>query len=157
MDQLRLRLEVHAGTLVLDAMIEALAREDWLGGLALGAQLDPVIARMRKEKGEAFQRSAEALLLRGRELAGMATRVVEIVARFGTLLHVQAVIQADPLGREPDSAIVSGVLMRDGDNVIDPATDELIEGLRVVEIEPGRVRFRFEDACFYRALGAAAR
>lgn len=157
LEGLRLALEVHAGTLVLDTMAAALEREDTKAALRAHATLDAVIERMRGEEAEVFHRNAEAIYLRARELAERAERLAMIAARFGPLLHVQAIVYADQSGKEPDSAIISGAILREGDTLLDPTTDEPIEGLRVLEIEPGRVRFRYHDVEFFRALGADSR
>lgn len=154
---IRLQRELHAGTLIIEAMTEALEREDSQAALEVHTTLDAVLERMRDEESEVFHRNGEALFLRARDLADRAKRVAAIAARFGPLLHVQAVFLPGLDGKEPNAAIISGVILEEGDSVPDPATGEPIKDLRVVQIEPGRVRFRYEDTEVTRAVGQAPR
>ncbi len=149
---LRLQLELQAGNAALGAMADALRAGDWAAVRAAGDEIDETCERMRNEEREVFHRNAEALFLKGKALRDRAARLERIDRDFGALLRVTAIVVPDDR-LAPKSAIVGGEILREGDGVVDPGSGEPIDGLRVVEITRGAVRFRFEDTEVVRELG----
>lgn len=149
--QLSIKLQVYIseGNQHLRAMADAIRADQYDSALDHFNQIEALCEQMRNEEREVFHRNAEALFLRGKALADRARRLKKI-SEFK--LEVTGVVVAPPDGKEPDSAIINDRIYREGDTVIDKATDEEIEGLHVVEIIRSTVRFRYEDTEFVREL-----
>lgn len=148
---LQLQLEMQVGEDALRDMAEAMGANDWEALRAADARLDQVTTRMRRQERQVFHRNAEALSLRAKALRERAARLETFDGRFASLLRVTAVlVPDDPV--TPKAAIVGGQIVREGDAIVDPRTGEEVEGLRVVEIHAGTVRFRYEDTEFVREL-----
>ena len=59
-------------------------------------------------------------------------------------LSIQATILADPNSDEPNSVVIDGRIYRQGDTLLN-AQDEEIDGVRVIEVDEGGIRFRVGD------------
>lgn len=151
--QLSIKLQVYIseGNQHLRAMADAIRDDQYDAALDRFNQINDLCEQMRAEEREVFHRNAEALFLRGKALADRARRLKRI-SEFK--LDVTGIVVAPPGGQEPDSAIINDRIYREGDPVVDQATDEEIEGLRIVEVVRSTVRFRYEDTEFVRELRA---
>lgn len=89
---------------------------------------------------------------RAKALRDRAARLEQIERRFGPLLRVTAVLVPDD-DLTPRAAIAGDAILREGDVLVEPRTGAEVERLRVVEITPDAVRFRFEDTEVVRTLG----
>lgn len=100
---------------------------------------------------EALLRQVEMVFRRGYRLELEAQALAELQHRFGPLLRVTAVLSR---GTEREAlAVMGGRLQRELDGIVDPATDELIDGLTVLEVTADGVRLRFEGYAFTCPLG----
>lgn len=59
-------------------------------------------------------------------------------------LSIQATVLADPTSDEPDSVVIDGRIYRQGDTLMN-AQDEDIDGVRIIDVEEGGIRFRVGD------------
>lgn len=146
---IQLQVYISEGNQYLRAMAEAIRADEYDQALEHFTRIEELCDQMRAEEREVFHRNAEALYLRGKANADRARRLKRI-AEFQ--LNVEGVVVAPPGGGEPHSAIINDRIYREGDMVVDRATDEPVAGLRVVEILRSTVRFRFEDTEFIREL-----
>lgn len=145
---IQLQIYINTGNQLLRSMAEAIKRDEYDAALEQFEQIKELKEQMFNEDLEVFHRNAEAVFLRGKALADRATRLKRI-AEFP--LEITGIVVAPPEGDEEDSAIINNHIYREGDTVLDDQ-DEPIRGLRVVEIIPSTVRFRFEDTEFVRDL-----
>lgn len=146
---IRLQVFVSEGNQHLRAMADAIRTDQFDAALDRFTQMEALCEQMRGEERETFHRNAEFLYQRAKGLADRARRFKRI-AEFK--LVVTGVVVAPPDGKEPDSAIINDRIYREGDMVMDDATDEEIVGLWVMEIVEATVKFRFEDTEFVRSL-----
>jgi hypothetical protein len=146
---IRLQVYISEGNQHLRAMADAIRTDQYDQAIDHFNQIEALCEQMKAEDRDVFHRNAEALYLRGKALADRARRLKKI-SEFK--LVVTGVVVAPPDGKEPDRAIINDHIYTEGDQVIDPATDEEIQGLRVVEIIRSTVRFRYEDTEFVREL-----
>lgn len=146
--ELAVRLGVHYehGNLLLDAMEQALAREEPLAVRPLFLEMEELAEAMRAEEREVFHRNAEALYLRARSHRDRARRLEAMLA---FPLALTATVAGD--GAEP-RALLNGWPVAPGDEVKD--ADGALLPVRVVEIVPGAVRVRWEDLELVRSLPA---
>lgn len=154
---IKLQVYINEGNQHLRAMADAIRDETYDVALERFARIEEIVADMRAEEREVFHRNADALFLRGQALADKAKRMKRI-SEFK--LIVTGIVVAPPESDDPNSVIIEdspqgGVsrIYREGDTILD-ATDQEIDGLRVVRIARSTVTFRFEDTEFVRELKA---
>ncbi|MEZ6184418.1 MAG: hypothetical protein R3F62_05320 [Planctomycetota bacterium] len=112
---------VSEGNAELKTMVESIENEDYDVALASFAQIENIVTDMKKEEDPIFERNAEMLYLRGKQLAERAQRHKEI-AEFkleitGIVIASKAVSQGD--ANAYDSAIINDHIHRVGDEVFD--------------------------------------
>jgi len=146
---IKLQVYINEGNQHLRAMHDAIREERYDAALQRFQEIQEIVADMRDEERDVFHRNADALELRGQELATRARRLKKI-SEFELL--VTGIIVAPPDGKDPNSAIINDRIYHQGDTIIDNSTDEEIEGLRVERIVRSTVTFRFEDTEFVREL-----
>ena len=145
---IQLQIYINSGNNLLRAMAEAIKRDEYDAALEQFEQIKELKEQMFSEELVVFHRNAEAVFLRGKALAERAARLKQI-AEFP--LDITGIVVAPPEGDEEDKAIINDHIYAEGDTILDDQ-EEPIRGLRVVEIIPSTVRFRFEDTEFVRDL-----
>ncbi len=146
---IQLQIYINEGNQHLRAMADSIKRDEYDAALERFEQIKELKDQMFNEEREVFHRNAEALFLRGKALADRATRLKRI-AEF--VLVVSGIVVTPPDSEERDKAIINDTIYQEGETLLDTESDEPIEGLRVVEILPNTVRFRYEDTEFVREL-----
>lgn len=148
-----LRLLIREGNRALLAMRDDLEAERFQGVRERLLLLEDLAARLRALPLTEGARLAEALLLRGRALEDEA-RARERLARLP--LEVTGIVLPPPAEpgavAEPASAIVDDRVVRVGEEL--PLDEEGGDGLRVVAIGAGSVRFRWRGVELTRHLKA---
>lgn len=148
---IQLQIYINEGNQHLRAMADSIKRDEYDAALERFEQIKELKDQMFNEEREVFHRNAEALFLRGKALADRATRLKRI-AEF--VLDVRGIVVTPPDSEDKDKAIINDTIYQEGETLLDTESDEPIEGLRVVEILPNTVRFRYEDTEFVRELRA---
>lgn len=144
---LRLEVLLHEGNGLLAKGRAASDAGDWDAALGLVDRLDALVERLRGVGGAREARLADAFARRALEL-GERARTARAIAALR--LEVTGIVLPPP--GEPRRAIVNDRIHGEGDLVVDPASGEPVEDLRVVEIGVSVVRFRYRHTEFARAL-----
>jgi tetratricopeptide (TPR) repeat protein len=146
---IKLQIYINEGNRHLRGMQDAIREEQFDAALEHFARIEAVVEDMRNEEREVFHRNADALHLRGQSLADQARRLKKI-SEF--VLDVTGIVVVPPDSDDKDSAIINDRIYREGDTLVDEKTDEEIDGLQIVQIEPQTVKFKFEETPFIREL-----
>ncbi|MDC3378918.1 hypothetical protein OAX78_01370 [Planctomycetota bacterium] len=144
---IKLQVFINEGNEHLKTMADSIRSEEYDVALARFEEVKELCELMRAEEREVFHRNAEALFLRAKGLADRAT-ILKRIQQFS--LPITGIIVAP--SDQKDRAIIDDRIYEEGDAILDSATEEEIEGLRVVEILRSTVRFRYEDTEFVREL-----
>jgi len=145
---IRLQVFITRGNTLLQGIQAAIRDERYADASALSGEVAELVAEMEAEEREVFHRNAEALRVRAVDLSERAAELAR-AARFPLL--VTAIVVADDVYDGP-AAIVDGRVVREGDVLVDPDTQEEIEGLEVAKIARSTVTFRLDGFEFTREL-----
>ncbi len=144
---LRMELYVADGNQHLRSMAKLIRDDQFDEALERYGLLQELCEQMRGEPLEVFHGNADQLMLRGDQLARRA-RLELWAAKMP--LEVTGIVLAS--ASEENSAVINDRIYEAGDEIIDPATDEPILDLVLVEITRNTVRFRLSELEFIRAL-----
>lgn len=144
---IKLQIYINQGNQLLQAMAKAIAVEKFEEVFERFANLKGVVEDMKREERDEFHRNGDALYSRGKTLDDEAHKLKKI--KDFNLVVTGIVI--DPRPDSKDRAIINNKIYEVGDPVTD-ANDNEILGLRVVKINEGSVKFRYEDTEFFRQL-----
>lgn len=143
---IKLQLYINEGNHHLRAMADGISAEDYDSALDHFTEIEEIVEQMRNEERPVFHRNADALEIRATSLATRARRLKRI-SEFE--LSITGIVVAED---EYNSAIIDNRIYREGDTIVEPTTDEPIDGLRINKIQRSTVEFRFEDTIFVREL-----
>ena len=146
---------VSEGNTELETMVQSIENEEYDIALASFAQIENIVNDMKKEEDPIFERNAQMLYLRGKQLAERAQRYKEI-AEFklpitGIVIASKAVAQGD--ANAYDSAIINDHIHRVGDQVFDE--EKAIDpnpNLKLHELTETTVTFDYYGTKFVRAI-----
>ncbi|MBT7691580.1 MAG: hypothetical protein HN750_06130, partial [Gemmatimonadales bacterium] len=144
---LRMELYVADGNQHLRTMAKLIRDDQFDEALERHTLLQELCEQMRGEPLEVFHGNADQLMLRGDQLARRAR--LELWAAKMPLEVTGIVVAPDA---EENRAVINDRIYEAGDEIIDPATDEPILDLLLVEITENTVRFRLAELEFIRAL-----
>lgn len=149
---------LNEGNELLQAMVKAISGERFDEVFDKFAQLQKLAATMQKEDREEYQRNASALRLRGAALQAEAKKL----KRIKELNLVVKGIVVDPRPEGHNRAIIvfddpdkRGRIYEENDEIRN-REDRRVEGLRVVRIAEGSIKFRYEETEFVRLLDSKA-
>jgi hypothetical protein len=148
-----LQVDLQEGNEHLRSMILARQRERWDDAEEAFRAVIDLAKRMRHREREEFHRNADAIVIRAKELVDEARKL----KRIGERLHGLRVtaIEIDPRPEGKNRAILvlaespEGQVYEEGDAVKDAAGNE---AARVVKINEGSIKLKFEDVEFLREL-----
>lgn len=144
---LQLQLWVARGNHLLRVMARAAEEARWDKALRAYAELETLCATLSSRERVVFQRNAQALRRRGLALK----RHVEIRQEIEELpLRVSGIVLPPAEEEAGKHAIVADQIVREGDEVRDALGEGT--GVRVEEVRPGSVTFRYRGVSFARAL-----
>jgi hypothetical protein len=145
---------VARGRECLAAMTVANRDDRWADALSQFERLGWVVSELEKVDREEFARAARALSARGEELRSAALKKKRIQEL--DLVVTGIVVDKRPEGRSRSVIVYDdperrGRVYEAGDELRD-RSDRRVEGLRVVEIRDGSVKFQYDDLEFVKEI-----
>jgi hypothetical protein len=149
---LELQVYVNNGNQILKVMARGLQREQYEKVFQGFLQMSTLVDKMRSENRDPFNRNADALFFKAKELndkAGKKKRIQELKLRVTGIV-------LDPENQNSDRqsgnrAIINDSIYSEGQKIRD-SSDEAIPDLTVLAIFQGSVRFKYQDTTFDRPL-----
>jgi hypothetical protein len=134
---LELQIYIQRGNSLLKAMQKTIKDEDPRKALVYQAQLEQLAAEMRSQERDVFKRNADALVLRGRELADRALGKAGVIRTPSGphRLHLESILWSD----KGSVCVILGRIYREGDSYLLPSGEELSQ-VKVKAIAKDHVR-----------------